>query len=108
MPDTIIHQLINSGAKGIVIEALGRGNLPPLLVPSIQKALDKGIRIVLVSRCCSGRVLDSYGYPGGGKDLVNRGCILGGNLNGQKARILLMLAISNHYDHAAIKQLFSL
>lgn len=103
-----IEYLISRGAKGIVLEALGRGNVPPMMLDSIQKALFKGIHIVIVSRCYSGRVLDTYAYQGGGKDLTNMGCILGGNFNGQKARILLMLAISNNYPHKKMKELFKL
>jgi L-asparaginase len=78
------------------------------MLDSIKKAISLGIHIVIVSRCYSGRVLDTYAYEGGGRDLTNLGCILGGNYNGQKARILLMLAISNSYTHNQIVKLFKL
>jgi L-asparaginase len=103
-----IDHLIEQGATGIVIEALGRGNLPPTMLDAIDRALNVGIYIVITSRCCSGRVLDTYAYLGGGKDLTNRGCILGGSLNGQKARILLMIATSSGYDYEDIVSLFKL
>lgn len=103
-----IDYLMSKKAKGIVLETLGRGNVPPSMVPSIVNAIQSGIIIVLVSRCYSGRVLDTYAYPGGGKDLTEKGCILGGSFNGQKARLLLMLAISNGYSHQKIKELFQL
>ena len=108
MDGHFIDYLINRKARGIVLETLGRGNVPPMMVSSIERAIGNGIHIVLVSRCYSGRVLDTYAYPGGGKDLTRRGCILGGNLNGQKARILLMLAISNSYSKKEITNLFAL
>lgn len=108
MTGEYIDYLVDKGATGIVIEALGRGNLPPAMLPSIDRAIQQGIIIVLTSRCYSGRVLDTYAYQGGGKDLTTRGCILGGNLNGQKARILLMLAIENNYSVEEIKELFSI
>jgi L-asparaginase len=108
MSGDLIHHLIEQEAKGIVIEALGRGNLPPTMLEAIDAALHVGIYVVIVSRCYSGRVLDTYAYPGGGKDLTNRGCILGGNLNGQKARILLMLAVANDYDFDDVKNLYKL
>ena len=79
-----------------------------MMLDSIKKAISLGIEIVIVSRCYSGRVLDTYAYPGGGRDLTNSGCILGSNYNGQKARILLMLAISNNYSHEQIINLFKL
>ncbi len=108
MDGDLINYLISINAKGIILEALGRGNVPPMMLPAIKKALRLGIHIVIVSRCYSGRVLDTYAYEGGGKDLTNIGCILGGNYNSQKARILLMLAISNNYSHRQIEDLFKL
>lgn len=108
MDGHFIDYLISRGAKGIVLESLGRGNVPPMMLESIKVAIHKGIHIVIVSRCYSGRVLDTYAYKGGGRDLTNLGCILGGNFNGQKARILLMLAISNNYNHEQIIELFKL
>ncbi len=108
MTSEFIDYLVKNGARGIVIEALGRGNLPPSMLPSIDNAINKNVVIVLVSRCYAGRVLDTYAYEGGGKDLANRGCLLGGNLTGQQARILLMLAISNNLSKKKIKSLFSL
>lgn len=108
MDGHFIDYLIDRGATGIVLEALGRGNVPPMMLDSIQKALFQGIHIVIVSRCYSGRVLDTYAYQGGGKDLTNMGCILGGNFNGQKARILLMLATTSNYTHKQIVDLYKL
>lgn len=108
MTGSIIDYLVSKNAKGIVLETLGRGNVPPLMLDSISKAIKAGVVIVLTSRCYSGRVLDTYAYPGGGKDLTKRGCILGGSFNGQKARLLLMLAISNELTNQEIKDLFKL
>ena len=108
MNGMLIDHLVSRGAKGIVLETLGRGNVPPMMLDSISNAIKNDVVIVLVSRCYSGRVLDTYAYPGGGKDLTKRGCILGGSFNGQKARILLMLAISNSYTNKQLKDLFKL
>lgn len=101
-----MNYAIEHGTKGFVIEAMGRGNVPPDLVPGIANAIQKGIPVVIVSRCPMGRVLDTYGYKGGGKDLRNIGAIFGGNLNGQKARIKLMLALGKTNSYDAIKQMF--
>lgn len=107
MDSAIIDFLVTEKqAKGIVIEAMGRGNLPPDTVPGIKKALDAGVKVVIVSRCPKGRVLDSYGYEGGGKMLRDLGCIFGGNLNGQKARIKLMLALGATDQLEDIKAIF--
>ena len=89
----ILNSLIDHGTKGIVLEALGRGNVPPQMVPGIQRAIEKNIPVLITSRCPKGRVLDSYGYEGGGHHLKTLGAIFTQNLNSQKARIRLMLAL---------------
>jgi len=94
MDSKILRFCVDSGSKGIVIEGLGRGNVPPAMLEGIQYALDKKVAVVLVSRCPTGRVLDTYGYEGGGRQLRQMGVLFGGSLPGQKARIKLMLALS--------------
>lgn len=107
MRSEIIDYLVNGlKVKGLVLEAFGRGNVPPNLVDSIKSAIDKGVKVVLVSRCPMGRVLDTYGYIGGGKSLRDAGVIFAGNLNGQKARIKLMLALAYNNDYKYIKNIF--
>jgi L-asparaginase len=82
-----------NGAAGIVINGTGRGNVPPAAVGAIQRALDAGVAVVLASRCVQGRILDTYGYEGAGRDLRQRGVLFAGTLSGAKARLRLMLAL---------------
>ena len=91
--DRQLRYSVESGTRGLVIEGTGRGNVPPAVLPGIQYALDRNVPVVLASRCGQGRVLDTYGYVGGGKDLRRRGVSLGGSLPGQKARIKLMVVL---------------
>lgn len=106
MESDIINFYIDNGYRGIVIEALGRGNIPPKMIEGIKISLNKDIPVVMVSRCPTGRVLDTYGYEGGGKHLRELGVIFGRNLPGQKARIKLMLILSLTNDMDVIKDLF--
>jgi L-asparaginase len=106
MDSRFIDFCIDQGDKGIIIEGMGRGNIPPKMVDGIKRALNKGIIVVLVSRCFEGRVLDTYGYNGGGKELRNLGVIFGDNLPGQKARIKLMLALGMTSNKEEIKEIF--
>jgi len=106
MDSSYLKFLVEKGCEGIVIEALGRGNVPPMMVEGIRLALSKGIHVVIVSRCYEGRVYGSYGYEGGGKHLRNMGVIFGDNLPGQKARIKLMVALSIHTSPMAVKKWF--
>lgn len=96
----------DSGVAGIVVEALGVGNVPPAAYDGIKYAVDKGIPVVLVSRCPAGETLDIYSYPGAGKWLKELGVIFTDYLNGQKARIKLMLALSVCKDKSEISKLF--
>lgn len=106
MDSGYIDFALSRGVKGLVIEALGRGNIPPLMVDGVKRAIDTGVPVILVTRCYQGRVLDSYGYPGGGKTLRKLGVIYGDNMPGQKARIKLMLALSKTKDLNEIKKIF--
>ncbi len=100
MDSSILKFCVDQGSKGIVLEAMGRGNIPPTMMEGIKYAIDHNVVIALTSRCPIGRVYDSYGYEGGGKTLSNLGVIFGGDLPGQKLRIKLMLALnkSNNID----------
>lgn len=106
MDSTLINYAISLGIKGIVIEGMGRGNVPPRMVLGIKNAIDKNIPVVLVSRCFEGRVLDTYGYHGGGKELKEMGVIFSDSLPGQKARIKLMLALTKNLDIQGIRDIF--
>jgi L-asparaginase len=96
----------DSGAEGLVVEALGVGNVPPPAFDGIKYAVDKGVPVVLVSRCPAGETLDVYSYPGAGKWLHEIGVIFTDYLNGQKARIKLMLALGKTRDKEELKKLF--
>jgi L-asparaginase len=84
---------LERGAKGLVIEAFGRGNGPAALVPVVERAVGSGIPVIVTSRCPTGRVEPIYG-KGGGKDLLDAGAIFAGDLKGPKARLLLMVLLS--------------
>ena len=106
MDSTFIDFIIEKGYGGIVIEALGRGNVSPRMVPGIKRAIENNIPVVIVSRCFEGRVHESYGYEGGGKMLLDLGIIFGDTLPGQKARIKLLLSINSELDLEQIRKQF--
>lgn len=106
MSSDLLNLMIDAGVKGFVIEALGRGNVPPQMVPGITRAIENHIPVLLTSRCPIGRVLDNYGYEGGGHHLQSLGVIFTKNLNGQKARIQLMLVLGLTHNLEEIKHLF--
>ncbi len=91
---------------GLIIEAMGRGNVPISVAYAIGRAIESDIPVVICSRCPIGRVLDTYGYEGAGKHLTRMGAILGGDLPGHKARIKLMLILGKTKDSKEIRELF--
>ncbi len=106
MDDRLLKFCVDSKTSGIIIEGMGRGNIPPAMVPGIEYALSKNIPVILVSRCFMGNVLDDYGYEGAGRELTDKGVILGDNLPGQKARIKLMVALGVTSNLSKIKEIF--
>lgn len=106
MDDKFFKFSADNGAKGIVVEAMGVGNVPPKAFEGIKYAVEKGVNVVLVSRCPAGETLDIYGYPGAGKWLHQLGVIFADYLNGQKARIKFMLALGKTKNLNELKSLF--
>jgi L-asparaginase len=106
MDSTLLHAINDLGYDGIVIEALGQGNLPPGTATGIKKLISNKIPVVLVSRCFNGIVQDIYGYDGGGKQLKELGVIFSNGLNGQKARLKLLIALSCTNDLHEIETIF--
>ena len=94
MSDGLLEYLADVvGARGIVLETLGGGRVPPWWLPTIERAVKAGVAIVIASRVGKGRTIDHYGYAGAHRDLVQIGCWFTDGLNGQKARIKLMVAL---------------
>ncbi len=93
-------------ARGVVIAAMGRGNVPPALVPPIERWIEDGKPVVLTSRTQGGRVGHTYGYAGGGRRLEEMGVIFGGSRRAQQARIDLMLALGAGISMSGIRGMF--
>jgi L-asparaginase len=105
--DARLLDAVRDASRGAVIAAMGRGNVPPAMVPGIQRYLDQGKPIVITSRTGGGRVGHTYAYPGGGRTLEQMGAILAGARTPQQARIDLLLALGAGLDQTALRALFS-
>jgi L-asparaginase len=78
---------------GLVIEALGGGHVPSVMVEGLEDLAGK-MPVILASRTGSGEVLRStYGFVGSETDLLERGLIHAGPLDGLKARLFLALLL---------------
>jgi L-asparaginase len=107
MDPSWLRFLLEQPIDGLVIEAFGLGNLPPAILPTLKQLLDKGTPIVLVSRCFNGQVQDVYDYEGGGKQLKEMGMVFSNGLNGQKARLKLMIALQQTRDFHELQGIFA-
>lgn len=106
MSDKFFRFSADSGAKGVVVEALGVGNVPPKAYDGIKYIREKGIPVVLTSRCPAGETMDIYGYYGAGKWLKKIGVIFADYLNGQKAKIKLGLLLGMGCNEEELKKWF--
>lgn len=94
MDTILLDALVEAPISGLVIEALGAGNLPPASISAIKKLINKQLPIVLVSRCFNGIAEPVYAYDGGGIQLEELGVLFVKELNPQKARIKLLIAVN--------------
>jgi L-asparaginase len=92
--------------RGVVLSALGRGNVPPAMVPGIERWIAAGKPVIISSRAQRGRVGHTYGYPGGGRTLQQLGCIFAGSRRPPQARIDLMLALGAGMEGEELRKFF--
>lgn len=94
--DVLVKAVLAAGAQGIVLAGTGAGHISPSADRTLHEALENGIVVVRASRTGGGRILSSH----------PRDFIASDNLSPQKARILLMLALSHTTDLDDIQQMF--
>ena len=106
MDGKLINAVCDLGADGLVIEALGAGNLPPQTVSAVRNCIKKSIPVVFVSRAFNGVTQDVYDYEGGGKRFQQDGVIFTTGLSGQKARVKLMILLEAGISFEKLRELF--
>ena len=95
------------GYAGLVIEALGGGHVPSVMVEKLEDLAGK-MPVVLASRTGGGEVLRAtYGFVGSEMDLLERGLIYAGPLDGLKARLYLALLLRSGATREEIRNSFA-
>jgi L-asparaginase len=94
----LVRAAVAAGAKGLVIETFGRGNVPPAVMEAVKEARARNVAVLFTTRTRGGRVEV-------GSDARALGVIGGEDLDGLKARMLLIAALGAGKDGAAIQQL---
>lgn len=97
--DAPLRAVIEEGAKGVIIGGVGHGNYNRPISNAIEYALTKGVSIVRSSRIAKGGVDNSA-------EEYDAKIPVAYNKSPQKARILLMLALTQSSDPAFINQVF--
>ncbi|ELZ15515.1 Asparaginase/glutaminase [Haloterrigena salina JCM 13891] len=94
-----ITHAVDRGVDGIVVDALGLGNVPPDVADSIGDAIADDIVVVITTRCRDGIVSPVYGSEGGAAVLEEKDALFASNLSAHKARIKLIVALSQKPDY---------
>lgn len=102
----LLSAIEQGGYAGLVIEALGGGHVPSVMVKVLEDLAAK-MPVILASRTGSGEVLrTTYGFSGSEIDLIERGLMPAGPLDGLKARLLLTLLLQSGATRKEIAQAF--
>jgi len=98
--------LRDGGVQGLVIVGLGLGDVTSSMFDAIQEARTRGVPVVISTRVPTGRIFSLSAAKGSALSLKGIGCVLADNLSPQKARVLLMLALTKTRDSAALQKYF--
>ncbi|SMC53328.1 type II asparaginase [Sporomusa malonica] len=98
---TLINSVVMAGVQGIVYAGLGNGGIPEFIKAELVKCARNGIVITRSSRTGSGIVTRN-----GAVDDDACGFVSADSLNPQKARVLLMLALTKTQNCTEIQRMF--
>ena len=99
----LVDAAVAAGARGIVVASVGRGGSTPSQGRALRRAAQQGVAVVVSTRTMSGRVPSASPEAAA----AGRGIYTGAeDLNPQKARVLLALALARGLDAGAIAEAF--
>lgn len=102
----LVDKVADLGYEGLVVEGYGGGHVPEAFSPVLAR-LAQRMPVVLASRTGAGELLhDTYGFSGSERDLLGRGLLPAGFLDGLKARVLLSLLLAAGVDGKAVREAF--
>ena len=90
----LLEHAVDAGADGLVIEALGSGNMSAKLGHAAQRAVQQGIPVVVATRVPEGAVKLAYGGGGGGATLAEYGAVSARTVHPGQARLALIIALA--------------
>jgi L-asparaginase len=103
---SILSNLCRPPLQGLVIEAYGAGNGPAddrEFLAAIERAVDQGVVVVVVTQCVRGSV--QPGAYATGSALLNAGAVPGYDMTPEAALTKLAVLLSQDLDTAAVNEL---
>ena len=100
--DALVDAVAASRPDGIVVAALGAGNVSEQMGTGLARALDAGIPVVISTSVPRGEVAFAYGGAGGGSTLGAKGALPAGFLRPGQARMALATALAAGIDPAPL------
>ncbi|ASK63323.1 L-asparaginase [Virgibacillus phasianinus] len=97
--DKYIRTAREAKVQGLILEGVGRGQVPPRMVEEIKQCVKSGIKVVITTSAEEGEVYTTYDYLGSAYDLYKNGVILGRDYDSKKARIKLMVGLASEYPN---------
>lgn len=99
----LLRAVPDLGFAGLVVEGAGAGHVPGAIAGAVGEVAAR-LPVLLASRTLAGPAFErTYGYPGSEIDLIGRGVIPAGLLNGLKARLLLAFALRAGWEPETIR-----
>jgi len=99
MRPAVLDAVIDTGVKGVVIEAFGAGNMPNTgaysLLPSVKRAISRGVTVVIATQAQVGAA-DLYYVTNA--DFVNAGALSAYDMTPTAAVVKLMWLLGQHGD----------
>lgn len=103
----LITAAASTGCAGLVLETFGAGHVAAASLPALREAASR-MPVVFASRTGSGELYEKLAaFPGSERDLRDAGLIPAGDLDGAKARLLLVLLLSSGADERGIRAAFA-
>ncbi|WJY77828.1 L-asparaginase [Corynebacterium bovis DSM 20582 = CIP 54.80] len=93
-PRDTVDAALDAGADGLVVAAMGSGNIGDDLDAGVRRALDAGVPVLVASRVAAGGVHLVYGGAGGGSSLARHGARSAGALSPAQARMSLLCELA--------------
>jgi len=100
-----IELLLDDGnLDGVVVAGLGLAHVSTPTLAALRRVRDAGIPVVVASRVPTGRIVPLYANN---IDLLDMGAVQADNLSAQKARVLLMVAMTHSASTAELREIFA-